>query len=631
MPTTASRRLNVLVVSSFMGGNANVIRDYLFSFRRHSRHQYYYVFDPRVMGPHVDFGSFDVILLFWSLYLLGPELAAQVRERIRKAPALKVLFLQDEYRDVRRFNALMAELGVNVMCTCVAESDHETFYPRALVPSLESTYTVLTGYVPTYLDGQRPDLGGKRPIDIGYRSRNLPYYLGDLGREKKVIADRFGAIAAEHDFSADISTREEDRLYGRRWVRFLRESRFVLGSASGASVVDFTGEIRQNCERHLTLHAGATYEDVKARFFAGVDWKVVIDTVSPRIFEAAALGCTMVHHEGHYAGIIQPDVHYIRVRRDYANIGEVLDRMRDAGFCRALARRAYEDLIGSGRYGYPSFVRRFDDILDRHARIAAPTRLRAPWRFYGRNFVSHGQALVPFRDGYAVLPSRRVVRQAAKAVLRTALRGTGTVVPLRIVDDPLGALSKLILGARVVRRSPALRAIVAVYRRHRDIRQAVPLYVLMNDLVKIDIVARARRSDLCSHEPFTVDVDFDPSTRLVTLSSRAPSASPSAPPERFSAHRIGKTLRRGEVSALLWDHAGLSSEVMYRPFRPGSRWFLVGIGPGGIYRFEALTLLCRRSPDVVGAALATLLGVQDAVDPEATPQSLHPGEAASPR
>src|SRR5262249_17918826 len=161
----------------------------------HSRHDYYYVFDCGILDDGLDLACFDVILLFWSVGLLGPDLSDAARERIHRTRALKVLFLQDEYRDVRPMNAVMSELGIQVVFTCVAERDHATFYPTALIPTLEATYTVLPGYVPSYLETVAVEPRAARPLDIGYRSREVPYCLGDLGREKRIIADRFQAIA----------------------------------------------------------------------------------------------------------------------------------------------------------------------------------------------------------------------------------------------------------------------------------------------------------------------------------------------------------------------------------------------------------------------------------------------------
>ena len=75
---------------------------------------------------------------------------------------------------------------------------------------------------------------------------------------------------------------------------------------------------------------------MRARFFEDVDGKVVVQTISPRIFEASAFENTLVLHEGHYEGMLQPDVHYISVKKDYSNVTEVVERMKDRSFCERL-------------------------------------------------------------------------------------------------------------------------------------------------------------------------------------------------------------------------------------------------------------------------------------------------------
>src|SRR5262245_43055911 len=127
----------ILVLSEFDNSDANVIRDFLFCFNKYSRHDYYYIFDPQLLDDSVDFSAFDVILLFWSVYLPGSKFSGGVRQKIRQAPGLKVLFLQDEYRNVFLFNHIMNDLGIQLMFTCVAEKDHQVFYPSKRIPSLQ--------------------------------------------------------------------------------------------------------------------------------------------------------------------------------------------------------------------------------------------------------------------------------------------------------------------------------------------------------------------------------------------------------------------------------------------------------------------------------------------------------------
>jgi hypothetical protein len=606
--------LRILVLSMFDGRNANVIRDFLFSFRTHSRHRYYYVFDCRILDGDTDFARFDVILIFWSVYLLAPDLTEAARNRIRKAPALKALFLQDEYRDVRPMNSVMSELGVQVMFTCVAERDHQTFYPNALIPTLEATYTVLPGYVPTYLETVSVDPRASRSLDIGYRSREVPYYLGDLGREKRIIADRFDAVAREHGFRSDISVRERDRLYGRRWLEFLAASRCVLGSASGASVVDFSGAIRRNCERHLGLYPDATYEDVKERFFAEVDWRVVIDTVSPRTFEAAAFRCTLIQHEGGYAGILDPERHYIRVRRDHSNMPDVIDRMKDRDYCRRLAENAYRDLIANGRYSYRAFAAQFDRQLARH--IGGPTAQRSvsPVKFYTANFVKHRQAIVPCRDQFIVLPSKRLVVAIWRRCLSKVAGGRSGPVMARLIESPGDFFRKAYVSTRLGLSIAPLRTLMGRYLRDPHIRRQVRYHDLMNDLLKLDIIRRARRGTLKARQPFQLSMDFDAETGLVILRSMALGKSEDmlraseSRPERGGAigsAQLEEAVKRGLVKLIVWDHSALSLEIVYAPV--GQKPITVGIGTGGVHRFNALAQLAQHDPAQMASALTPIL------------------------
>jgi hypothetical protein len=382
-------RLNILIVSNYVKfrSSASVIGDYLFSFKRYSSHRCFYILNCAHVNHRTDFSKFDVIVLFWDIILLSGTLSASAIRAIHDTDALKVLFLQDEHQSVRQINQLMAQLGINIMCTCVAESDHRMFYPPSEIPSLQATYSVLPGYVPEHIGQQSPDWGTPRPLDIVYRARNVPYWLGDLGQEKANIAKAFQEIAATHGLRSDISTEESKRLYGTAWLRFLRLAKFTLGTGSGASVIDFTGEIQRQSEAYRRDHPEATYEEVRQRYFADVDGKVVINTVSSRLFEAAACGCTQILHKGDYRGILQANKHFISVNPDYSNLAEVLTKMKDISFCRELARNAYVDLIASNNYSYRTFVAWFDNMLESHRQPKTPRPMIAKTAFYLRHFV----------------------------------------------------------------------------------------------------------------------------------------------------------------------------------------------------------------------------------------------------
>jgi hypothetical protein len=85
--------------------------------------------------------------------------------------------------------------------------------------------------------------------------------------------------------------------------------------------------------------------------------------VATRHFEAAALNSCQILFEGDYSGVLRPMVHYIPLRKDFANLETVLDLQGDDEVCRRLTANAFRDLIASGTYDVRRLVARVDRKL----------------------------------------------------------------------------------------------------------------------------------------------------------------------------------------------------------------------------------------------------------------------------
>lgn len=367
---------NILVLSSlYHYVNMSQMIEYLVAYKKYSKHRYYYHnhvydFDPKSL----DFDQFDVIMLphnFWPMNLSEVQ-----KEALKKTTALKVLFLQDEYQYVRTINQFMDEVEIDLMFTCVAEKDFDIFYPKKRIKSLKGVYGVLTGYVSDHM--KEPgmfDLEDK-VFDVGFRSRVSPYYLGTIGHEKFRIADKFGTYAQQAGLKTNISVNEEDRLSGRHWLDFIRSCRTQLGTPSGSSIIDFDGRLLKEVASYRRAFPLATFEEVFEDILKRYDGRYVIDTISPRTFESAAMGSTMVQLEGYYGSHIEPDVHYINLKADYSNMAEVVDQIKDVKLCKKIARQAHKDLIMSDKFHIRTHVEKFDAILDKH--LARQKRVKPP-------------------------------------------------------------------------------------------------------------------------------------------------------------------------------------------------------------------------------------------------------------
>lgn len=374
-------RLKILLLCVLPRTTAATIRDHVDAFPRHSRHRVqvvqnltalYGTFGGRLstLPNSLDLGLYDVVVIHYSNYLPSDvHFEPSMRERLRKFAGLKVLFLQDEYRQIDVISDAIRDLGIGVLFTCVPEREIEKVYPAGKFPGLVKVNN-LTGYVPPGLPKRKVKPLAERPLDVGYRTRQTPFWLGELGAEKWQIAPKFLEATAGEGLRCDISYREEDRLYGKHWIRFLGSSRSVLGTESGASVFDFTGELQLATEQYLASHPGATFEDVQQRFLKEHEGRIRLNQISPRCFEAAALRTAMVLYEGEYSGVLEPGRHYVPLRKDFSNIDEVVRTLRDTAGLQELVDRTYREIALNEKYSYRSFIEMFDAVIDRefHAR-----------------------------------------------------------------------------------------------------------------------------------------------------------------------------------------------------------------------------------------------------------------------
>lgn len=369
-----TRPLQTLLLCVQPRSTAGTIADHVNSFKRYSRNRVevlqnftamYGTYGGRLRtlpsGAALD--QYDVVVLHYSNYLLSDQhLDDASREILRNFSGLKVLFLQDEYRQIDAISEQIRDLGFHVLFTCVPKAEIEKVYPASRLPGV-SKYQNLTGYVPLELTKHRVRPIADRPIDVGYRTRKVPYWLGSLGAEKWQIAPRFLAEVSGAGLNCDISYREEDRLYGRRWTRFLKSCRTALGTESGASVFDFTGELQTATDLYVARKPDASFEEIHELLLKPYEGQIRLNQISPRCFEAAALRTAMVLFEGEYSGVLEPERHYIPLRKDFSNIDAVVRSVRNARELQRMVDRTFYEVALNERYSYRTFIENFDEII----------------------------------------------------------------------------------------------------------------------------------------------------------------------------------------------------------------------------------------------------------------------------
>lgn len=574
MPADAAidGRLSILLLCDFQRGNPNTMNDHIRAFKRFSRHEVE-LFNPRGLARSrfLDLDRFDVVVIHYSLVLIWDDyISPAFREQLRTYDGLKVQFLQDEYRMVDDITAEMRRIGVDVLYSVVPPAQIDAIY-RERLPDTEILPT-LTGYVPENLVGRKVPRPDERPIDVGYRGRSTPLWLGRLGFEKIEIGRGFLQHASASGLRLDIAWTESARIYGERWIDFVTSCRTMLASESGSSLVDFDGSIERDVRLYLAAHPTADYHEVEDTVLRRYEGGPIINTSSPRLFEAAALGSGMILHPGEYSGLVRPWEHYVPLEKDFSNIDEVVARVRDTPFVEGLVDRAYEELIASGAYSERVFIEGFDD--DMAARVTPRGRVaRHPRRRLQLEQLSAGRS-------YYVSSFYRFAREFFLAWI----------------------------GIRETLRHRQVRRLAVRARRHR--RAATPGgTTLWDDIFRLAVLKSVAAGALRPTAPFRITPSYDAETRTLTLTSHPPGEAP-------AGDAVAAAVAESGISDLVWNHAavgqfvGLPIPIVHRRVS-----FDVGrYDAYGVYRFDRLAAFAQERPEAVLAALEPLLEAHVADD-----------------
>jgi hypothetical protein len=552
---------SVLLLCDDRPSHAPNVLEHIRAFPRYSRHSFD-LFNPRGIGRSrfLRLDDYDAVVVHYTVPLY---LSDWFQERIAGFGGLKIQFLQDEYRRVDAMSAQMRELGIDVLFSSVPADAVPNVYGSRL-PGVDILPT-LTGYVPADLDGRpRQPLTG-RPLDVVYRGRSIPYWLGRLGQDKSLIGREFLARAATTGLRCDIAWTEADRIYGEDWYRFLSSSRSTLGTESGASIVDFDGSLQIRTDEYIAANPSATFEEVEREILAPFEGNAVIEAVSPRVFEAAALGTAMVNFPGRYSDVIAPWVHYVPLEKDFSNFDEVASAIGDDAVMERLAARAHEDLVASGRYSLEAFVQGFDRELE--ARVRPAERRRRPTKL-NRSL----RSLEHLRS------ANRIAEHPFVAARRT-----------RAADRAVG---------RLIHRFPEIESLAG--SEPDPARREKLLY----DLGRLAAAAAAHLRELrYLGRPFDVRLELgDHDRRLTLVGTREPGQS--EPELREIGDRVASALREGRLEEIVWNNSAVGS-LAFMTFPVAS----LDIGyhvTGSTHRFTALIELARRDPEAVVSALEPL-------------------------
>jgi hypothetical protein len=253
-----------------------------------------------------------------------PTLYRKIRSNydfIKDTDAFKIALPQDDYTCCNILDKWMIEWNIDLVYT-VCHDHWDVLYKNYYATGrLVQGYT---GYISNNLirRGRDVKLIENRPIDVSYRAASLSPVFGKLGKIKTEIGELFEKAAQEFNLNLDLSTKSSATITGTAWFDFIENSKSMLGVNSGSSLLDPEGLINIKVYNYVQLNPSASYEEIEAKCFPGLDGKYIFTAISPRNIECALLKTTQLLTPGTYSNFIKPWEHYLPIEPDMSNIRE---------------------------------------------------------------------------------------------------------------------------------------------------------------------------------------------------------------------------------------------------------------------------------------------------------------------
>lgn len=283
-------------------------------------------------------------------------------EPLRNHPSRKIMLVQDEFYRTERLCKFINSFNIWGIFSVAEKTEWPKIY-RNIDFTKVKFYTVLTGYFTDNITDIITSLSKEnlpRTIDIGYRAWQAEYWVGRHGVLKAKIAEKFKENA--RGLNIDVSTDPRDTFYGLDWYRFQLRCKYTIGVEGGSSLLDYDGTLQSKVNEFLKANPHAHFDECEAACFPGLDGNLDLYAISPRHLEACATKTCQILIEGHYNGILHPWKHYIPLKKDFSNIEEVLQLVKEDSLRADIVERAFDDIVKSNQYTYRKFVGNLFDI-----------------------------------------------------------------------------------------------------------------------------------------------------------------------------------------------------------------------------------------------------------------------------
>tara|TARA_Y100000589_G_scaffold319621_1_gene348407 strand:- start:13480 stop:14604 length:1125 start_codon:yes stop_codon:yes gene_type:complete len=343
---------------------AGAIKDHIESINNYSSHKIFTA-NPRrcFRNPKILFKDFkfDSIIIHYSICILFENfLSNEWKEFLINFRGNKILIIQDEYRWIKQINFMIHKLGIKVIFSSLSQNNAKNVYSKNL-DFLDKIVTTLPGYVTDkFISNYKSKVPfSLRPNDIFYRGKNLPITTGIVSKEKSFIGEL--VKRKTKNLNLDISSRDEDRLYGPNWQLLNKLSKATLATEGGASIYDFDGNLIDKLQDFMNEKKTNRESLFYKKYLAKLEGNIIHRILTPRIFEAISTATVLILFPGKWSNLLMPYKHYIPLERDGSNIKEVQSYLKNNDLLEFISHTCFKEILLNKKNHFKYYVRAIDN------------------------------------------------------------------------------------------------------------------------------------------------------------------------------------------------------------------------------------------------------------------------------
>ena len=199
----------------------------------------------------------------------------------------------------------------------------------------------------------------KRENDIVYRTVGYPFFPNKFGMMKSQIGEMMYK-KHQNDLRLDISNREKDLIFGHKWITFLSNSKAVLGSNSGSSVIVRNHKHMRDLLAQKEKYTVSDLWTFEKDFFEKSDRGYELTDISPRNIEAAMTKTLQVLIDGEYGGILRKGEDYFALNEDLSNTEELIQLLNNQKKTEKITNSCYNRIKNSKTLNSDNLIKRIE-------------------------------------------------------------------------------------------------------------------------------------------------------------------------------------------------------------------------------------------------------------------------------